>query len=105
MSYAGAKDGLENFTYLPTTVIKLESKMPVLAQWNYKILCHPTEEEIHPSMLRSVDDVKARMTMSAKNMTMETYEGTRTARYEVSTWLINHTNNNHNNYYIINNNS
>ena len=46
-SYSGRKDNLENFAYLPTTILDLENEThPVFAQWNYRILCHPLKNDL-----------------------------------------------------------
>ena len=47
-SYTGRKDNLENFAYLPTTIMEIVNKTTaVFAQWNYRILCHPLKTYIH----------------------------------------------------------
>lgn len=44
-SYTGRKDNLENFAYLPTTIIEaVNGTTAVFAQWNYRILCHPLKD-------------------------------------------------------------
>ena len=46
-SYTGSKDNLENFSFLPTTIIDIiNGTIPVFAQWNYRILCHPVSRDI-----------------------------------------------------------
>ena len=46
-SYCGRKDNLENFAYLPTTIIDLENgTTPVFAQWSYRIICHPLKNDL-----------------------------------------------------------
>ena len=81
-SYSGSKDGLENLAYLPTTVMKmLNGTQPVLAQWNYAILCHPLSDDLQLSRLHIVDDLKTRMALGGVNM--EQYEASRTARFQV----------------------
>jgi hypothetical protein len=47
-SYTGRKDNLENFAYLPTTIMEtVNDTTAVFAQWNYRILCHPLKTYIH----------------------------------------------------------
>ncbi|KAK2149775.1 hypothetical protein LSH36_437g04061, partial [Paralvinella palmiformis] len=83
-SYSGGKDGFENFGYLPTSVMKLiNGTIPVLAQWNYDILCHPLSEDLPLSRLQPVDDLKARM--SKGGLSMNEYMETRAARYRIDT--------------------
>lgn len=44
-SYTGRKDNLENFAYLPTTIMEtVNETTAVFAQWNYRILCHPLKD-------------------------------------------------------------
>ena len=82
-SYSGTKDGLENLAYLPTTVMTLlNGTVPVLAQWNYAILCHPLADDLPLNRLRVIDDLKTRMSLGA--VTMEQYKASRTARFQVS---------------------
>ena len=54
---------------------------PVLAQWNFAIMCHPLKQDLPLNRLRPVDDLKTRMAMGGA--TMEKYEASRTARYQV----------------------
>merc|ERR1712179_418434 len=44
-SYTGGKHLLENLSYLPTTIINVNGTAE-FAQWNYRILCHPVEQEV-----------------------------------------------------------
>lgn len=82
-SYSGGKDNLENLGYLPTTVMKLiNGTEPVLAQWNYDILCHPLSEDLPLNRLQAIDDLKARMSHGAQ--TMDEYLQTRAARFRVA---------------------
>ena len=61
-SYNGGKNLLENFSYLPTTVIDfINDTIPIVAQWNYRIMCHPLESDLPTNRLRVVDDLASRM--------------------------------------------
>ena len=61
-SYTGRKSTLENFSYLPTTVIHfINDTIPLVAQWNYRILCHPLKEYLPTNRFRVVDDLVTRM--------------------------------------------
>ena len=83
-SYSGSKDGLENLAYLPTTVIGLaENKIPILAQWNFRILCQPLKDDLPLARLRPVDDLSIRMANKG-GLTMEEYEKTRSARFRLT---------------------
>jgi hypothetical protein len=76
---------LENFAYLPTTVIELiNGTVPVLAQWNFHIMCHPLSKDLPLNRLRPVDDLKTRMSMGAA--TMEEYTSSRAARYQLASF-------------------
>lgn len=82
-SYSGGKDGSENLGYLPTTVIKLiNGTEPIIAQWNYDILCHPLKDDLPLKMLQPVDDLKSRMAMGA--VSMDRYLKSRAARFKVT---------------------
>jgi hypothetical protein len=60
-SYSGAKSNLENFAYLPTTIIDVKNGTPILAQWNYRLLCHPLKDDLPLNRFRVLDDLGARM--------------------------------------------
>ena len=61
-SYTGSKSILENLPFLPTTIMRyVNETIPVLAQWNYRINCHPLKKEVPLSKFKLVDDVANRM--------------------------------------------
>ena len=61
-SYTGRKDNLENFSFLPTTIMELINEtIPVFAQWNYRILCHPLRRNIPTNRFRMVDELYSRV--------------------------------------------
>ena len=37
-SYSGGKSNLENFAYLPTTIMNVNNGTPEYAQWNYRLV-------------------------------------------------------------------
>ncbi|RUS88014.1 hypothetical protein EGW08_004180, partial [Elysia chlorotica] len=82
-AYHGSKDNGENLAYLPTTIISINetSGMPVFAQFNYRILCHPIKEEIKLKYFRPVSDLHARF---ASKKTLEEYQELRAARFRLS---------------------
>jgi hypothetical protein len=45
-SYTGGKHYLENFSYLPTTIMNIVNGTPEYAQWNYRISCHPLKHDL-----------------------------------------------------------
>ena len=61
-SYTGRKDNLENFSFLPTTIMDIiNDTIPVFAQWNYRILCHPLSRDIPVNRFRMVDELYSRL--------------------------------------------
>ena len=80
-SYSGGKDLLENFAFLPTTIIQMTNSTPIFAQWNYRIMCHPLEKDVPISRLHLKDDLSIR----ARNMwTTEQMEASRAAHFIVN---------------------
>ena len=58
----GAKDSSENLAYLPTQFIEMiNGTIPSIAQWNYKILCHPLKDELALDRFELIDDIQSRM--------------------------------------------
>ena len=81
-SYTGRKDNLENFSFLPTTVIDIiNGTIPVFAQWNYRILCHPVSRDIPLNRFRVVDEFHARLPAKRK---YEEQANTRAARFQLN---------------------
>ncbi|XP_013410914.1 uncharacterized protein LOC106174068 isoform X1 [Lingula anatina] len=81
-AYSGRKDNLENFAYLPVTISGLiNGTIPELAQWNYRILCHPLKKDIPFSHFRTVDDLHSRMAYKS-SMALQT--GSRRARFQLN---------------------
>lgn len=61
-SYGGRKDGMENFGWLPKTIVYTENgKSPSYAQWIYRIVCHPLKHDLPLNRLRMIDDLSSRM--------------------------------------------
>ena len=61
MAHTGRKDSNENFASLPTKLMSVENGTFVFARWNYRILCHPVEEDLPINKLCPVDDLAIRM--------------------------------------------
>ena len=81
-AYTGRKNILENFSFLPTTVIDfINDTIPVTAQWNYRIMCHPLENDLPTNRLRVVDDLTTRM---RDQMDFLQYSLSRAARFELN---------------------
>ena len=80
-SYTGGKDLLENYAFLPTTIIEITNSTPVFAQWNYRILCHPLPDDLPVSRLHLRDDLTTRM----RNMwTKEQMGASRAGHFQVN---------------------
>eukprot|EP00795_Rhopilema_esculentum_P001345 gene1345-15745_t len=81
-SYTGTKSRLENLAYLPTTVMEfVNESIPVFAQWNYRIACHPVSHHVPLSHLELVEDMKTRM---YAKQTREKYQNSRSARFRLN---------------------
>ncbi len=39
----GEKDEAENLAYLPVKIMENQNNTPIVAQWNYRIMCHPIQ--------------------------------------------------------------
>lgn len=81
-SYTGRKDNLENFSFLPTTVMNVtKDGHPQFAQWNYRIMCNPISRDLPLDRLRMVDELAPRMT---GQKTYEEQLETRSARFQLN---------------------
>ena len=81
-SGSGAKNNNENLSYLPTTIVNItEDGVPVFAQWNYRIVCHPIKTDLDLSYFRLVDDLAVRMN-ARQNITA--YANARVARFSIT---------------------
>ena len=77
-SYTGGKHYLENFSYLPTTIMNMVNGTPEYAQWNYRISCHPLKHDLPLSALKPVDDIAARI---GHRMNLTRFSHTRAVRF------------------------
>ncbi|KAL3882914.1 hypothetical protein ACJMK2_029216 [Sinanodonta woodiana] len=81
-AYTGGKIQSENHSNLPTTIINVtKDGIPVFAQWNYRIACHPIKRYLGLKHLRLVDDVGVRM---AQRLNITQLGSSRAARFSVS---------------------
>ena len=77
----GTKSRLENLAYLPTTIMDfINDTIPVFAQWNYRIMCHPVKQEVPLSHVVLEDSLKTRMQFK---QTLEKYASSRAARFSL----------------------
>ncbi|KAJ7378062.1 hypothetical protein OS493_024724 [Desmophyllum pertusum] len=81
-SYTGRKSNLENYSFLPTTIMEIiNGTIPVFAQWNYRILCHPVSRDIPLNRLRVVDEFHTRLPYGRK---YDEQAYTRAARFQLN---------------------
>ena len=80
-SYTGRKNLKENFLFLPNKIVGIKNDTtPRIAQWNYRILCHPLKQYVNPSALKPVDDLASRFRVKK---TMSTFSNNRAARFRL----------------------
>ncbi|KAK3766328.1 hypothetical protein RRG08_044518 [Elysia crispata] len=82
-AYHGSKDNGENLAYLPITIISINETtgVPVFAQFNYRIMCHPIEQEVKLKYFRPAKDLHARF---AAKKSLDEYQELRAARFRLS---------------------
>ena len=80
-SYTGGKSRLENLAFLPTTITGMtNTSVPIFAQFNYRIVCHPISVDIPLSHFELVDEINTRMNLK---MTLDKYRQSRAARFNL----------------------
>ena len=81
-SYSGNKNNGENLAFLPTTIIDMiNDTIPVYAQWNYRILCHPLNKYLETNRLRVVDDLSPRLSFGRS---LDSHAKSRAARFQMN---------------------
>ncbi len=80
-SYGGEKDEAENLAYLPVKIMENQNNTPIVAQWNYRIMCHPVEGELPTDRFQVVDDLGLRM---ARGLHINEFATTRVARFQLN---------------------
>lgn len=79
VAYSGSKDIAENLALLPTKIIDMVNGLkPVLAQWKYRIMCHPIKEDLPLKHFKVVDDIASRMKMKR---TLDQHRDSTAARF------------------------
>lgn len=58
-----------------------EDSVPIFAQWNYRIACHPLSKDLHLNRLRVVDDIQNRM---ERGQTLSEFAKSKKARFSVN---------------------
>ena len=91
-SYTGGKHYLENFSYLPTTIMNMVNGTPEYAQWNYRISCHPLKHDLPLGALKPVDDMAARI---GHRWNITRFAHTRAARFTLAVDTSTHRNHYH----------
>lgn len=80
-SYTGSKSLLENLAHLPTKIIRFtEDRKPVLAQWNYRLMCHPIDADVPTKFLKLVPDPAAQQ---RRKINTDSYAKSRAAKFEL----------------------
>ncbi|KAI0228340.1 hypothetical protein LSAT2_021180 [Lamellibrachia satsuma] len=74
---SGTKDKLENYSFLPTSIVRMNGSTPVVAQWNYRILCHPLKNDLPLNRFRPVANEAVKMGFGVKKAKILTYRSTR----------------------------
>ncbi|OWF50598.1 uncharacterized protein LOC110450222 [Mizuhopecten yessoensis] len=80
-SYTGSKSLMENYGFLPTTLVDVKNGTPVYAQWNYRILCHPIKTELGLGDFALVDDIGSRL---ANRKTIDQMSMNKAARFTLN---------------------
>ena len=57
----GNKHKDENLAFLPTEIVDIVDDKPVMAQWNYRILCHPLNQDVPPDSFRVENELTTRL--------------------------------------------
>lgn len=79
VAYAGSKDIAENLALLPTKIIDMiNGTVPVLAQWKYRVLCHPIKDDLPLKHFKVVDDIASRM---MNKQTLDEHRDSNAARF------------------------
>ena len=79
---SGVKSRGENLAVLPTSIRGfVNDSIPLYAQWNYRILCHPTKKLLPTSRLRLVEDLTSRMSQRRQKYK---HLYTRGARFQIN---------------------
>ena len=73
---------LRTFSFLPTTIMEIiNGTIPVFAQWNYRISCHPLSCDVPLNRFRMVDEFHSRLPVRRK---YEEQTNTRAARFQLN---------------------
>ena len=80
--FTGHKNKDENYAILPTRIMGIDNvTTPNVAQWNYRIMCHPTRKFVRQDRLKAIDDFFLRL---RTGQPVDTYESMLKARFQVN---------------------
>jgi len=81
---SGRKNNLENLAFLPSSIRSMgpDGRLPVLANWEYRVVCHPLRDDLPLQRLRVAQDLHVQLWQ--KPTTKDELHHTRRARYEVN---------------------
>lgn len=87
VAYTGTTYPGQNMVFLPQAIVHVDDSDDsgtgtVLAQWNYRIMCHPLAKDLPTDSLRVLDDHLA--SRVATGTSMDEYTKSRHARFSVS---------------------
>ena len=81
---SGRKHNLENLPFLPNAARNVkESGEPEMAQWTYRIVCHPLKEDLPTSRFILADDLQALWFSQAGATSEEVFARSPQARFKV----------------------
>ena len=80
-SYSGGKSHLENFSFLPTKIMNVWRNVSIIAQWNYRVLCHTLNDDLPLNRLRVINDLTPLMANKGKR---EQHKNARSARFQLN---------------------
>ncbi|RUS71251.1 hypothetical protein EGW08_020986, partial [Elysia chlorotica] len=92
-AYSGVKTRLENLAILPTTIMDVNETtgQATYAQWNYRILNYPLQDDLPLKYLQQVDDLAARVSRrwtrpeinEKRSARFRLYRGTEPTNYQL----------------------
>ncbi|GFR81191.1 hypothetical protein ElyMa_002334600 [Elysia marginata] len=64
---------------LPVTVLGIDetTQLPIYAQWNYRVLCHPLNKDLPTAHIKPVEDLAYRQRKKIRAASLEMYRGSR----------------------------
>ena len=82
MTYSGRKNTLENLSFLPTKIVGISNEsLPIIVQWNYRILCQPLDRDVPLNRFRLAEDLKTKV---SRNLLDGRDKNARSARFRLN---------------------